>query len=507
MHNGISISPGINHTNTRGLITTLVSLFVVSLSMLLLLLFSDSNFIIPINEGMASSLSVSSSTSYYESLASILSVTVYNKPSSLVLSNTTDEKILVLEGATLIDGTGAPAKPNAVIIINDNNIFEVTNGSEYHDRYDNNSNYFLNNANNVKVINLTGKYIIPGLFDMHAHVAGVLDSSYNQTVSENTLKALSDNGITTIRNPGGPTKESVALRDAVASGQIIGPQIFTAGRLINGPQFPTEFVETIVNTEEETREEIKRQADAGVDYVKLYVGLYPNLVKTAIYEAHNQGIKVIGHLYLTSWTDAANLGIDALTHGVPVSPSLLSKDKREIFIESGRGPFDDFLWLNLVDFNSTEINEMINALVKNKVPVDPTLSIYEAMLKDDPQNKHLWSKVLQLTKILYDHGVTIMSGTDIPNFGLIPGISLHHELELLVKAGINPLNVIKIATSNGASALGISDKVGTIQDGKQADMIILTANPLDNISNTRNIYAVIDDGRFVKDRDSLLKQP
>jgi imidazolonepropionase-like amidohydrolase len=357
------------------------------------------------------------------------------------------------------------------------------------------------------VINLTGKYIIPGLFDMHAHVAGVLDSSYNQTVSENTLKALLDNGITTIRNPGGPTKESVALRDAVASGQIIGPQIFTAGRLINGPQFPTEFVETIVNTEEETREEIKRQADAGVDYVKLYVGLYPNLVKTAIYEAHNQGIKVIGHLYLTSWTDAANLGIDALTHGVPVSPSLLSKDKREIFIESGRGPFDDFLWLNLVDFNSTEINEMINALVKNKVPVDPTLSIYEAMLKDDHQNKHLWSKVLQLTKILYDHGVTIMSGTDIPNFGLIPGISLHHELELLVKAGINPLNVIKIATSNGASALDISDKVGTIQDGKQADMIILTANPLDNISNTRNIYAVIDDGRFVKDRDSLLKQP
>jgi imidazolonepropionase-like amidohydrolase len=507
MYNGISISPGKNHTNTRGLMTILVSLFVVSLSMLLLLLFSDSNFIIPINEGMASSLSLSSSTSYYDSLANILSATVYNKPSSLVLSNTTDGKILVLEGATLIDGTGAPAKPNAVIIINDNRILEVTNGSEYHNRYDNNSNYFLNNANNVKVINLTGKYVIPGLFDMHAHVAGVLDSSYNQTVSENTLKALLDNGITTIRNPGGPTKESVALRDAVASGQIIGPQIFTAGRLINGPQFPTEFVETIVNTEEQIREEVKDQSAAGVNYVKLYVGLYPNLVHSAIDEAHSRGIKVIGHLYLTSWTDAANLGIDALTHGIPVSPSLLSKDKQEIFIKYGRGPFDHFLWLNLVDFNSTKINEMINVLVKNKVPIDPTLSIYEAMLKDDPQNQHLWSKVLQMTKILYDHGVTIMSGTDIPNFGLIPGISLHHELELLVNAGINPLNVIKIATCNGASALGISDKAGTIQGGKQADIIILTANPLDNISNTRNIYAVIDDGRFVKDRESLLKQP
>jgi imidazolonepropionase-like amidohydrolase len=139
---------------------------------------------------------------------------------------------------------------------------------------------------------------------------------------------------------------------------------------------------------------------------------------------------------------------------------------------------------------------MINALVKNKVPVDPTLTIYETILKDDLQNQYLWSKVLQLTKILYDHGVTIMSGTDIPNFGLIPGVSLHHELELLVNAGINPLNVIKIATSNGAEALGILDDVGTIEAGKQADMIILNANPIRNIRNIGAIEGVIEDGQF-----------
>ena len=392
--------------------------------------------------------------------------------------------LVILEGASLIDGTGSPPRNDSVVILKDERILTVTDRGNYTDY-----------PKDSEIVNLTGRFLIPGLFDMHAHVAGVLDSSYNQTVSENTLKALLDNGITTIRNPAGPTKESVALRDAVAAGQIKGPQIFTAGRLINGLPFPTRFVETIANTEAEVREEVKSQADAGVDYVKLYVGLYPNLVKTAIDEAHNQGIKVIGHLYLTSWTDAANLGIEALTHGVPVSPFLLSKDKREIFIENGRGPFDHFLWLNLVDLNSTKIYEMINALVKNKVPVDPTLSIYEAMLKDDPQNQHLWSKVLQLTKILYDHGVTIMSGTDIPNFGLIPGTSLHHELELLVKAGINPLNVIKIATSNGAEALGILDDVGTIESGKQADMIVLNANPITNIRNIGAIEGVIEDGQ------------
>ncbi|HEX7207108.1 MAG TPA: amidohydrolase family protein [Nitrososphaeraceae archaeon] len=392
--------------------------------------------------------------------------------------------LVILEGASLIDGTGSPPRNDSVVILKDERILTVTDRGNYTDY-----------PKDSEIVNLTGRFLIPGLFDMHAHVAGVFDSSYNQTVSENTLKALLDNGITTIRNPAGPTKESVALRDAVAAGQIKGPQIFTAGRLINGLPFPTRFVETIANTEAEVREEVKSQADAGVDYVKLYVGLYPNLVKTAIDEAHNQGIKAIGHLYLTSWTDAANLGIEALTHGVPVSPFLLSKDKREIFIENGRGPFDHFLWLNLVDPNSTKIYEMINALVKNKVPVDPTLSIYEAMLKDDPQNQHLWSKVLQLTKMLYDHGVTIMSGTDIPNFGLIPGTSLHHELELLVKAGINPLNVIKIATSNAAEALGILDDVGTIEAGKQADMIILNANPIRNIRNIGAIEGVIEDGQ------------
>jgi imidazolonepropionase-like amidohydrolase len=118
------------------------------------------------------------------------------------------------------------------------------------------------------------------------------------------------------------------------------------------------------------------------------------------------------------------------------------------------------------------------------------------MLKDDPQNQYLWFKVLQLTKMMYDHGVTIMSGTDIPNLGLIPGISLHHELELLVKSGINPLNVIKIATGNGAEALGILDDVGTIESGKQADMIILNANPIRNIRNIGAIEGVIEDGQF-----------
>ena len=401
---------------------------------------------------------------------------------------------VILQGATLIDGTGSPPRHNSVVVLKDDRILTVTDKAKYTTIYPKDS----------AVINLTGRFLIPGLFDMHAHVAGVLSSSYNQTFSENTLKALLDKGITTIRNPGGPTKESVALRDEVATDQIKGPQIFTAGRLINGPQLPTKFVETIVNTESEIREEVKRQADAGVDYVKLYVGLYPNLVSAAIDEAHSQRIKVIGHLFLTSWTDAARFNIDALTHALPESPYLLPADKREMFLKVGV-PWNHLLWLDLVNLDGPEIDDMINALVQNKVAVDPTLVIFEAIYSQDnggngingnKQFMKLWPKALQLVKMLYDRGVLIMAGSDIPNFGLIPGISLHHELELLADTGIPPLEVIKIGTKNGAEALGILDYVGTIEDGKQADIIILDANPISNIRNIGAIEGVIEDGHF-----------
>lgn len=425
----------------------------------------------------------------------IIESSLTTRPNRIPVQN--NGGIIILEGATIIDGTGALPIHNTTIVINGSKIAYASNNTA--------NNYGLHSSAAENVINLTGKYIIPGLFDMHAHVANVLKNSYNQSVSEYMLRMLLASGVTTIRNPGGPTEQSVALKENVSEGKIMGPQIFTAGQLLNTPQIPVPFVEKQVETEQDVRQEVRTQSTAGVDYIKLYVGLTPELVKVAIDEAHFNGINVIGHLYLTSWTDAANIGIDALTHGVPVSPFLLSKANQQKFLEAGDHPFNHFLWLDLVDLDGPEINGMIDALVNNSIPVDPTLDIYEAMIKDEPQNQYIWPKILQLTKMLYDGGVTILSGSDIPNFELVPGASLHHELEILVEAGVPPLEVIKIATSNGAQALGILDDVGTIEPGKQADMIILSDNPLDDISNTKKIEVVIDDGRFVN-RKFLLNQ-
>ena len=130
---------------------------------------------------------------------------------------------VILEGATLIDGTGALPKPNTTIVIDENRIVIVSNNTA-----DNFPNFAA-----ARSVNLTGKYIIPGLFDMHAHVGNVLKDSYNQNESEYMLRMLLTHGITTIRNPGGPTEQSVALRENVSEGKIAGPQIFTAGQLLN----------------------------------------------------------------------------------------------------------------------------------------------------------------------------------------------------------------------------------------------------------------------------------
>ncbi|HZH38439.1 MAG TPA: amidohydrolase family protein [Bacillales bacterium] len=418
-------------------------------------------------------------------------------------NNTNPHNAIVLYNANLIDGVSSQAKHNQTIIVNEGKIIDIIDNKHIVNNV--NYSYFHKNYPNSNLIDLSGMYIIPGLFDMHAHVGSVLKNTFNKTFSEKMISNLIGYGVTTIRNPAGPTEESVNLRESASSGKIIGPQILTAGRLLNSPLFSIPFVEKEISTVEEVREEVDSQADAGVDFIKLYVGLEPHLVKEAISIAHSHGIKAIGHLYLTSWTDAANMNIDFLTHGVPVNPYLLSPKDRKIFEINGGNPFDHVLWLEMVDIEGKEIDEMIDSLVENNVYVDPTLSIYEAMIEGNLKEQSIWPKVLQLTKKMYDKGVKILSGTDIPNFELVPGKSLHNELELLVDAGIPSSEVLKIATRNGAESMGLSNQTGAIEKGKQADILVLQSNPIEDISNTQDISMVISDGEII-DRNKALSK-
>jgi imidazolonepropionase-like amidohydrolase len=196
-------------------------------------------------------------------------------------------------------------------------------------------------------------------------------------------------------------------------------------------------------------------------------------------------------------------------------------------------------WFNYVDLNGAETREMVDALLKHNVFVDPTLAIFEAIVfgdsaritqhpdlkyspemtlqnwregfamtkgwkpEDFSEARRAWPQVLAFTKMLHDAGVQLTVGTDMLNPWVPPGASLHRELELLVSAGISPLEVLHMATRNGARSLGIESDVGTIATGKIADMVVLSADPLADIRHTRQIEWVMQSGKLSKPGDLL----
>ncbi len=440
---------------------------------------------------------------------------------------------LALVGVTVIDGLGNPPVPGRAVLVRDGRIAEIAPAEGYEP------------PRGAKVIDLSGRFVMPGLIDMHAHATilpvgedGVMGDEMHLEDSEWVLRTLLAFGVTTIRNPAAPAAAGVLLRDRVASGELLGPRILTAGNALNrtrarfGP-----FVATPDETS--VRQEIRRQAALGVDYIKVYASLPPELVEAAVEEAHAHGKQVIGHLQRTTWTAAARLGIDAITHGAPWSSEYLAPGQRDGYRGSIR---DRIKWLERVDLEGPKIQEMIAVLAERKIAVDPTLLVYHTkFFGDDPshlQNPELhlapptsraawerstfvddwtpedfaraqavWPRVLELTKKLHDGGVLLTAGSDFPNPWVIPGVSLHQELRLLGDAGIPPLEVLRIATYNGAVALGLADETGSLEPGKVADLVVLAGDPTVSLSNTRSLIYVLHGDRFLNPASLLSREP
>jgi imidazolonepropionase-like amidohydrolase len=369
---------------------------------------------------------------------------------------------------------------------------------------------------------------------MHAHVTFLRNSvsdpdpGYDEAITRQVLRTCLAHGITTVRNPMAPTREGVALREAVASGGVPGPRIYTAGSTINRPQF---------TTPEEVRKEVRAQAAAGVDFVKVYAGLERELVRAAVQEAHARGVKVIGHLQATTWTEAARDGIDFIAHGAPWAAAYLPESRRAAYGDAGReegGMKARLRWLEWVDPGGPEIGEMVRELAERGVVVDPTLVAYDTKFRgDDPRylespdlaiappvmlsgwrrgtftsdwtkadyarGHALWPRVLGLVRLYQRSGVRLAAGSDLPNPWVVPGAGFHRELELLVESGIPTPDVLTIATRNGARALGLD--AGTVEPGRRADLVVLEASPLADIRNTRLIRLVVKDGRAWRPAD------
>lgn len=449
------------------------------------------------------------------------------------------QRVVAIRGATVIDGTGAAAKGNQTVLVSGGRIVAVGSSAA------------IKIPSGARVIDGTGQYVIPGLIDMHAHYGlgaahfdtNATGATIGMTVTQDPAGAIEAMqtvlafGITTIRNPGGPLPLMTNVRDSIRLGAYKGPRVFTAGEVIDATTAPGLTVG--VKSEDDMRREVDRQAALGVDYVKLYASLGPAYIRAGVDEAHRRGVRAIGHLFLTSWTDAANAGIDGIVHITPGSPQLLPADRRQEYQRRFRGTQFMMEWFNYVDLNSPETRAMVDALLKHNVFLDPTLVVFEAMAfgdstritenpdlrysppmtlenwrtgfvltkgwtKDDyTEARRAWPQVLAFTKMLYDAGVQLTAGTDMLNPWVAPGASMHRELELLVSAGISPLEVLRMATRNGARSLGIESEVGTIAVGKVADLVVLRADPLADIRNTRQIAWVMQGGALARPADLL----
>ena len=434
----------------------------------------------------------------------------------------------VLIHATLIDGRGGPAISDATIVIRDGRIEDAGPSSSTGVPF------------GAKVLDLRDRVVIPGFIDMHYHVitgamryrrnaAGALDSTYDRSLAERLLRVALSRGITTIRDPGAsPVSEAVALRNDVARRRVLGPRIFTAGQLLSSPRL----------SEVEIRASIRSQAAAGVDFIKLYAGITPSQLRVAVEEAHRHGLKVIGHLQRTSWTEAAASGIDFLTHGANWHEDYLPRSRQEQYRALGGGMRARIAWLEWLELDSPAVDSMIATLRQRRVSVDPTLIAYhtkfwwgDSIYQRDPDSALVpevlanwrvlgmptadwttdefsrvhtaWPKQLALIRRLHEAGVLLTVGSDLASPWVIPGVAFHQELALLESAGLSRSQVLTMATRNGAQALGILGEVGTIEAGKRADLVVLDGDPLEDLRNSRRIQYVVLGGEIYRPRDLL----
>jgi imidazolonepropionase-like amidohydrolase len=441
-------------------------------------------------------------------------------PATLPLVGEAPTATLVIHGGTVIDGTTA-APRRADVVVDGDRITAVTTECGH--------------PAGARLLDVTGMFVLPGFVDMHAHLLehgrdenGHIPPRVDWSLVRRNLALLLRHGVTTVRDPGAETEAAVTLRGMLEEGRVAGPRVRTAGRILNASSFDPEPFQP-VRTAADVRREVRWQHAAGVDFVKLYGSTPPELVRVAVTEAHALGLRVIGHLQRTSWAEAARLGVDQLAHGASWSPDLLPPEAREGYEQT---LFGRVYWLEHLDLPGPEVAGTLAELARRGVVVDPTLIAYHTkFFGNDPRwlaspalglvpaklvagwragsftrdwspeqfaaAQRAWPRMLALTRAMVEAGVRLVVGTDMPTPWIVPGASFHEELTLLRDAGIPEAAILRMATAEGARALGLGAEVGTIRPGLRADLVVLRSDPLRRIENTRAIAAVVQRGRLV----------
>lgn len=394
----------------------------------------------------------------------------------------------------------------------------------------------------TRVLELDGRYLLPGLIDTHAHLTlgplemrrergkMVMVAEASDEIADHNANRLVAFGVTTIRNPGGDLQAAARYETRRASGEVIGPESFDAGEVIHN--MPIDGLAVAVRNADDMRRVVAEQVSQGADWIKLYTGLSPELLQTGIDAAHDHGLPAVAHLERIAWPDALAMGLDAIVHLMPVSPDLLDDDSRQTWQSTARpGTFAFFEWWEHFDPDGPEADRLLASFEQYRPVFDGTLVAFHAAFVQDLDNVYkddtrrlvhprlranwewftfalgwqaedferaraIWPKVQRLAQRIYASSARVTIGTDMSNPWIAPGISMHREMALLADAGVPTERILAAATVTAAETLGAGDRLGRIQQGFEADLVVLDANPLKNIDHTQAIYAVVSDGRW-----------
>jgi imidazolonepropionase-like amidohydrolase len=441
------------------------------------------------------------------------------------------QKAIAITHVSVIDVTNGQIRPDYTVLVSGNRISYVGPTASATIPAD------------ARIIDGRGKFLMPGLWDMHVH-------GFVWMFSEFAGPLMIANGITGARDMGWHIDTTLRWRADIASGHEVGPRL-VAGARIDGAVNKIKFVAHVVTEQDGVRavDTLAQQKDGSrrADFLEVYSGIPRGAYFALVREAKKLGVPFAGLVpYSVSLVEASDAGQRSMEHEDDLMRACTSRDSllRALLADTtvvARNPFNTMkaqAHLVRTSYDPAKCKSVIATLARNHTWVTPTLVVYQPYVHafDSASTHPEWAGYVpglvqggwvrrvatinpadsmamrsyfsfDRTRELKEAGVKLLAGTDMPQTFVYPGFSLHYELELLVRSGLTPLEALRTATYNPAEFLGALDSLGTVGQGKLADLLLLDADPLADIRNTRRIAVVIANGRVFDQaaRDQLLK--
>lgn len=418
------------------------------------------------------------------------------------------EPIVALRNVRVLDGTGVPARDRQTVLIRDGRIEAVGRAGQ------------VRIPKEARILDLGGHTVIPGLVGLHNHLFYMAAGGRQARLSRSGPRLYLASGVTTIRTTGSVSPYAdISTKAAVDRGEAPGPRIHITAPYVTGGDSPGAMA--AVSTPEEARRFVAYWASEGATWIKAYTDIRRSELRAAIEEAHARGLKVTGHLCSVTFREAVDLGIDNLEHGFMTNTDFDPEKTPDTC------PANTMIRVGSVSAEGDEARRTIEKMLEHGVPMTSTLAVFEPFIpgrptKDPrtldamapevreaylaartridtatnyPFTEEMLKNHMEFERAFVEAGGLLASGVDPTGIGgALPGYGDQRNYEMLVEAGLTPEQVVQVVSANGAKILGVYDRLGSVEAGKIADLVVLKGDLRSDPSVIRNVILVFKDG-------------